>query len=157
MADSATALVGQSLGAEREDLADKFVSLICIINIIAIAIMCVPVFIFSKEVISLFTNDIEVIKQGTVTLRLAAAFEVFFSLYIVISGICRGAGDVKIPLIAGFVGMWFIRLGACYILAYKFNMGVTGIWLGIGIDTVFRGLICIFRVKSGKWKYAYKH
>ena len=45
----------------------------------------------------------------------------------------------------------------CYILAYKFNMGVTGIWLGIGIDTVFRGLICIFRVKSGKWKYAYKH
>ena len=157
LADSATALVGQSLGAEREDLADKFVSLVCIINIIAIAILCVPVFIFSKEVISLFTNDIEVIKQGTVTLRLAAAFEVFFSLYIVISGICRGAGDVKIPLIAGFVGMWFIRLGACYLLAYKFNMGVTGIWLGIGIDTVFRGLICIFRVKSGKWKYAYKH
>ncbi len=157
LADSATALVGQSLGAKREDLADKFVFLVCIINIIAIAIMCVPVFIFSKEVISLFSNDAQVISQGTATLRLAAAFEVFFSLYIVISGICRGAGDVKIPLIAGFVGMWVIRLISCYILAYKFSMGVAGIWLGIGIDTVFRGLICIFRIKSGKWKYAYKH
>ncbi len=156
LADSATALVGQSLGAKNEKLADKFAFIVCVINIIAIAIMCVPVFIFSKFFISIFTNDPLVIQQGAITLKIAAASEVFFSLYIVISGICRGAGDVKIPLIAGFVGMWVIRLASCYLLAYKFNLGVVGIWLGISVDTVFRGLICILRIKSGKWKYAWK-
>ncbi|MCJ7855010.1 MATE family efflux transporter [Lachnospiraceae bacterium NSJ-143] len=157
LADSATALIGQSLGAKEEKLADRFAWLVCVINIIAIALMCIPVFIFSQFVVSLFSNDAEVIYKGTQTLRLAAGAEVFFSLYIVISGICRGAGDVKIPLAAGFIGMWVIRLGCCYLLAYKFGLGVVGIWLGIDIDTVFRGVVCMLRIKGGKWKYAWKH
>ncbi len=156
LADSATALIGQSLGAKKNELADRFARIVCVVNIIAVAAMCVPVFIFSRFAVSLFSNDANVIKDGIVTLRLAAGFEIFFSLYIVISGICRGAGDVKIPLIASFVGMWAIRLGSCYVLAYTFNMGVAGIWLGIGFDTLFRGILCIARIKSGKWKYAYK-
>ena len=156
LADSATALIGQSLGAKEEKLAEKFASLVCIINIIAIAVMCIPVFIWAKPVLSIFSNNTEVIYQGTVTLRLAAAFEVPFSLYIVINGILRGAGDVKTPLAVALIGIWVIRLASCYFLAYILEMGVAGIWLGIGIDSSFRGIFCALRLKSGKWKYAWK-
>ena len=48
---TATALVGQSLGAKRGDLADKFAWNICIIGSVVIVAACIPVAILSGPVI----------------------------------------------------------------------------------------------------------
>ena len=70
-------------------------------------------------------------------------------------GICRGSGDVKFPLILSLCGIWLLRIIPAYIITNIFAFGIIGIELAVGFDVSIRGLICILRLKSGKWKPSY--
>ncbi len=151
-ASSGTTLIGQSLGAKDVKKADNFAKLLFIINSIFILLLCIPIFIFSKEILTLFTPSEETIRLGDIALKMTAGTEVLFSLTVVMGGICRGSGDVKFPLFLSLGGMWIIRLLPAYIFAHAFNMGVIGVELAIAIDVSVRGIICIVRLLNGKWK-----
>ncbi|MCQ4725740.1 MATE family efflux transporter [Anaerotignum faecicola] len=155
-ASTATALVGQSLGADNYSLADKFAGLILKINSIFILSICVPMFIVSPFVLGLFSPDPNVISLGTITFRMTLVTEVFFTISVVASGICRGAGDVKFSLWVSIIGMWVIRIGLAYVMAYPFGLGLIGIWIAVGIDIFIRGILFILRINSGKWKYIWR-
>ncbi|MBQ8638782.1 MAG: MATE family efflux transporter [Lachnospiraceae bacterium] len=148
---TATTLIGQSLGAGNRQLAARFAKSICIISAIVIELVCIPVFLLAKPIVSLLTTDAEVIRLGTQTVQIAAATELFFSFYIIISGIFRGAGDVKFPLVVSLVGMWGLRTGLVWLVTGPLALGVTGVWWAIGADCFIRFLLCLWRLKSGKW------
>lgn len=149
---TATALIGQALGAGRRDLADRFAFSICLIGSTVIVLACIPVAIWSGPIVSLFSNDPQVIALGTQTLFVAAATELFFSFFVIASGICRGAGDVRFSLLVSIIGMWGLRIGLVYLATRPLQMGVVGVWIAIAIDCLIRMILCIGRLKSGKWK-----
>lgn len=148
---TATALIGQSLGARRKDLADKYAKYICIIGSLVILLACIPVTIWSGPIISLFSNDAQVIALGTKTLAIAAATEIFFSFFVITSGIFRGAGDVRFSLFVSVTGMWGLRIGLVYLATRPLKLGVTGVWIAIAIDCLIRSVLCLWRLRSGKW------
>ncbi len=150
-ASSATTLVGQSLGAGDGKLADRFARLLFIINTAFILIICVPMFIFSGQVISLFTPSAETIALGDIALKINAGTEPLFAITVVMGGICRGSGDVKFPLFLSLGGMWLIRLTLAFIFTHFFGFGVIGVEAALGIDVTVRGLLCIHRLLSKKW------
>lgn len=151
---TATALVGQSLGARRRDLADKFALYICLLGSAVILLACIPVTIWSGPIIGLFSNDPEVVGLGTRTLAIAAATEIFFSFFVIACGIFRGAGDVRFSLLVSVLGMWGLRIGLVYIATRPLQLGVVGVWLAIAVDCLLRMVLCIWRLKSGRWKQA---
>ncbi len=151
-AASGTTLIGQSIGASDMKKADEFAKILFIVNTIFIACLCIPIFIFARQIMTLFTPSAETIALGDIALKITAATEVLFSLTVVMGGICRGSGDVKFPLFLSLGGMWIIRLLPAYIFANVLGFGVIGVETAIGIDVSIRGLICIIRLKSGKWK-----
>ena len=154
-ASSGTTLIGQSLGANKPEKAEKFANLLFIINLIFIVALCVPIFIFAEQIIALFTPSAETIELGNIALKIIAATEPLFTLTVVMGGICRGSGDVKFPLILSFFGMWIIRIIPAAVFVWIFGFGVITIEAIIGIDVTIRGLICVYRLKSGKWKPKY--
>ena len=149
---TATALVGQALGAGRRDLADRFAFRICWIGSVVIIAACVPVAIFSKPIISLFSREPEVIALGSKTLFIAAATEIFFSFTVIAGGICRGSGDVRFSLLVSIIGMWGLRIGLVWLAIHPLALGVTGVWLAIAADCFIRMVLCIWRIKSRKWR-----
>lgn len=149
---TATALIGQSLGARRTDLADKFAFYLCLIGSAVIVAACIPVFFLSGPIIHLFSNDPQVIALGTRTLAIAAATELFFSFFVIACGICRGSGDVKFSLAISIVGMWGFRIGLVWLATRPLQAGIAGVWIAIAVDCAIRMLLCIWRLKSGKWK-----
>lgn len=149
---TATALIGQSLGAGRADLADKFAFHICLIGSAVITAACVPVFFLSGPIIRLFSSDPQVIALGTQTLAIAAATELFFSFFVITCGICRGSGDVRFSLMISIIGMWGFRIGLVWLATRPLKAGVAGVWIAIAIDCAIRMILCIWRLKSGKWK-----
>ena len=124
--------------------------------ILKILSICVPMFIVSPFVLGLFSPDPNVISLGTITFRMTLVTEVFFTISVVASGICRGAGDVKFSLWVSIIGMWVIRIGLAYVMAYPFGLGLIGIWIAVGIDIFIRGILFILRINSGKWKYIWR-
>lgn len=148
---TATTLIGQSLGANDKELANRFAKDICIISTIVILLACIPVYLLARPIIDIFTNDAQVLQLGTMTLKIAAATEIFFSFFVVASGIFRGSGDVKFPLFVSLVGMWGLRVGLVWIVVNVLCWGVVGVWIAIAADCLIRTLLCIYRLISGKW------
>lgn len=151
---TATTLIGQSLGANDKALANRFAKDICIISTIVILIACVPVYLLARPIIDIFTNDAQVLYLGTMTLKIAAATEIFFSFFVVAGGIFRGSGDVKFPLFVSIIGMWGLRVGLVWIVVNVLAWGVVGVWIAIAVDCLIRTLLCIRRLMSGKWLHA---
>ena len=149
---TATALVGQALGAGRRDLADRFAFRICWIGSAVIIAACVPVAIFSRPIISLFSREPEVIALGSKTLFIAAATEIFFSFTVIAGGISRGSGDVRFSLLVSIIGMWGLRIGLVWLAIHPLALGVTGVWLAIAADCFIRMLLCIWRIRSRTWR-----
>ena len=106
-----------------------------------------PVAIFSGPIISLFSREPEVIALGSKTLFIAAATEIFFSFTVIAGGISRGSGDVRFSLLVSIIGMWGLRIGLVCLA-----LGVTGVWLAIAADCFIRMVLCIWRIKSRKWR-----
>ncbi len=151
---TATALVGQALGAGKKDLAAKYAYATCLIGSLVIVAACIPVAIFSRPIISLFSSDLQVIDLATQTLAIAAATELFFSFFIIACGVCRGSGDVRFSLLVSIIGMWGFRIGLVYLATRPLQMGIAGVWIAIAIDCLIRMILCIWRLKSGKWMHS---
>lgn len=149
---TATALVGQALGAGRKDFADRFAFRICWIGSAVIIAACVPVAMFSRPIIGLFSREPEVIALGSQTLFIAAATEIFFSFTVIAGGISRGSGDVRFSLLVSIIGMWGLRIGLVWLAIHPLGLGVAGVWLAIAADCFIRMVLCIWRIKSRKWR-----
>jgi Na+-driven multidrug efflux pump len=64
----------------------------------------------------------------------------------------KGAGDVKFTMMTSVISMWTFRIVLGYLFAIPMKLGVAGIWLGMYLDWVVRGILYGWRLKSGRWK-----
>jgi Na+-driven multidrug efflux pump len=119
--------------------------------VILMGLAGVLMFFFSRQLISLFTPDQEVIALGSIGIKIMALSEPFFALSIVITGILRGAGDSKWPFYITAIGMWGVRLIAVYALCYPLGLGIYGAWIAMVLDLAVRGLLSLWRLRSKVW------
>lgn len=153
---AATTLVSQGLGASKPELS-KRLSKYCVIGgVIFMTLMGFVLYFFSRQLITIFTPDAEVIELGGRVLQIEALAQPCFALAMVISGVLRGAGDTKWPFYISVVGMWGIRLGIAYILAYPCGLGLLGAWCGMVADVVVRGVLSLIRYARGKWVHSWR-
>lgn len=150
---AASTLIGQSLGAEKRTLAEEYGKEVRFIGSIVATSIAVIFFLFSKQIVALFSNDPEVIANASVVLKMIAVIQPFQSSQLILAGALRGAGDTKWPLYSTIVGIWGIRIVLAYLFVLGLEWGLIGAWLGICIDQVIRYLIVYWRFKTGKWKY----
>lgn len=146
---AATTLVGQSIGAGRNDLARRYAGLSVLLGIVLMTIAGVLMFLFSPYVFAVLTPDLEVRKLGTQVLRIEAFAEPLYAASIVAAGALRGAGDTRIPSILNLISMWGIRITLAAFLAPFF--GLYGVWIAMCGELCFRGILFLIRLWRGKW------
>jgi MATE family multidrug resistance protein len=93
----------------------------------------------------LFSNDHEVISIASYLLIIAGFFQLSDGAQVIGLGTLRGLKDVKIPTLVTLVAYWIIGLPASYILAFKLNLGVEGIWYGLLIGLSVAALFLFLR------------
>lgn len=151
-AAAATTLVGQSLGAKRPDLAERFGWEIRKLGgILSGAIGLMFVF-FAPYIMMPFTDEAEIIHQGAIALRIIGLVQVSQSTAFILAGALRGAGDTKYPLYATFIGIWGFRVALSLLLVNVLHWGLLGAWLAIAADQLMRSFLIVARYRSGKWK-----
>ncbi len=149
ISSAATAMVGQSIGAGRKDLAKKFSAIAIIFAVLIVLLLAVFMFIYAPFLSSLLTHEDEVIKLSAAVLRIVAFAEPLFALSIVIAGALRGAGDSRGPFYINSTTMWLIRVFS--VILYTKRFGLIGVWLSMSIELVARGLILLIRYLRGRW------
>lgn len=147
--EAATTLIGQSMGAHRQDLTKRFAYMTIALGMLIMAVMGTIMYLFAPEMIGLMTPVEEIRVLGIGALRIEAFAEPMFAAAIVGNCICIGAGDTKIPSVMNFGSMWLIRLSLAAYLAPRY--GLAGVWTAMAIELTFRGLIFLIRIYRGKW------
>lgn len=150
---AATALVGQELGRDSPNDALKNGYICTIIGLIIMSSMGLLFFIAPNLLISLFTDNPQVVSLSTTALRIISICQPFQAISMILCGALRGAGDTKSVLFITFFGIFLIRIPTTYVFLNIFNMGLAGAWIVMTIDLIFRSLLCFYVFRRGKWKY----
>lgn len=149
IADAATTLVGQSIGARRHDLTKRFAWLSVALGVAVMAAMGVCMYAGAPLAMALMTPVAEVRQLGVEVLRIEAFAEPMFAAAIVCYGVFVGAGKTLAPSVMNLVSMWGVRITLAALLAP--TMGLRGVWLAMCIELCFRGLIFLGRLRWGRW------
>ena len=148
IAEAATTLIGQGIGAGQTLLTRSFARMSVGLGIAVMTVMGVLMWIFAPELMSLMSPVEEVIAQGTQVLRIEAWAEPLFAAAIVCNGVFIGAGDTLVPAIMNLGSMWAVRLTLAATLAPKY--GLKGVWTAMAIELTFRGSIFLTRLFTAK-------
>jgi len=148
---AASTLVGQNLGANKPDRAEK-ATWLTVAYISAFLIIVSFIFYFlGAHIIRFFIDDPEVIREGAQYLKIIALFEVFLGFEIVLEGAFGGAGNSLPPMLISVPLTW-ARIPLALLLAHTFGMGSLGIWLAISVTTGLKGIVMALWFRRGKWK-----
>ena len=152
-----TTLVGQSLGAEKPKLAEKFVRTT---QLMGIAVMCLTglgLYVFAEPIIGVFTPDTEVIAIAAVCLRLMAFIQPPQLAAWVFGGALRGAGDTKSIFYITAATNWGIRTLFSVLAIRVFHMDLFSTYVVMTVEIFVRLLFLYLRYHSGKWKTIMKN
>ena len=149
IAEAATTLVGQGIGAGQKLLTRSFAYMSVGLGITVMTVMGVLMFVFAPELMAVMSPVEEIVAQGAAALRIEAFAEPMFAATIVANGVFIGAGDTIVPAIMSLSSMWLVRLTLAASLAPTY--GLRGVWTAMAIELTFRGVIFLVRLFSGKW------
>ena len=137
IADAATALVGQSVGASRKELAKRFAWITTGMGMGIMGLLAILMYAFAPQLMGLLSPDREVIDLGARVLRIEAFAELGYAASIVAYGAFVGAGDTKWPSVMNFTSMWLVRIVPAIFLVKVY--GLVGFWICMAVELTFRG------------------
>ena len=152
LSNAASTLVGQNLGAQRPDRAEKSVWFTARANMIFLGILSIFFIIAPTFFISLFTQEEKVIKIGAECLRIVSFGFIFYGLGMVLVQSFNGAGDTKTPTKINLIAFWMIEIPVAYMLAIHSTLGYRGAFFAIIIAEAIMTCISLILFRMGRWK-----
>ena len=151
-----SAIVGQTLGARRPDLAEKASYMTMRYSLVFMGVVGVILMTLGGQITALFVggeNSGAVVDIARQTMFIFAFAMPGLAVSLSLSGSLRGAGDTRSVLYIMAGSTWIVRLVPAYLLAITFGLGVPGAWLAAIADINVRATIMFFRFRRGKWKH----
>ena len=145
-------VVGQSIGAGRQEEAKYYIVKLAGYAEIAMIISCIFVYIAARPVTVLAGMSEE---STALCMQMILAITIVKPLLWVPSftppnGL-RAAGDVRFSMITATLTMWLCRVALSIFLMRVVKTGPIGVWYGMFADWGVRGVIFTIRFVRGKW------
>ena len=152
LSNAAATLVGQNLGANQPERAEKSVWKTGKYSAYFMGIVSVIYLVFAPTFLGWFSDNTEVVKNGALCLQIIAAGYIFYGYGMVVIQSFNGAGDTKTPTIINFICFWLFQLPIAYISAIWLDLGPVGVFSAITLAEVLIAIIGVILFKKGKWK-----
>lgn len=120
-------------------------------GIIAFINFCI-IFICSKSIAKLFTEDEEVICLFDKLSSFISVFVIFDSFACVANGILRALAMQMIGGTLSLIGYYIVAVPLAVILSFKMDMELLGLWLGNGTGLLLIALTEIWVIYNVDWK-----
>lgn len=151
--NSATTLMGQSLGKRRYDMADNYTRCTRRIGLYTSLVLAACLILFGRTIVSFYNSTPEVIALGGNILFMVAFMQPFQSSQFITAGALRGAGDTRYTAICIFITVLVVRAGLAYIFVTLLDFGLWGAWIALVCDQLLRSLLIVLHYRSGKWRF----
>jgi MATE family multidrug resistance protein len=144
MATAAAVRVGHAVGRRDPEGAACAGMTSIILGVTFMTASGIVFLAFPRHILEAITPDPEVVAKGMMLLWLAACFQVFDGLQVVVTGALRGLGETRTPMLISMVSHWMVGLPVGYVLAFHRGMGITGLWVGLTVGLFVTGLSLLY-------------
>lgn len=145
-------LIGYKVGAREFDKAYHQLLKSLKLSIIITMAITVVIVAVREPILGVFTDNKEIIREGSMVLLLCLILEPGRTFNIVVISSLRAAGDAVFPVKMALVSMWGISVPLAYFLGITMGFGLSGIWIAFIVDEWFRGIIMYIRWRSRVWE-----
>jgi putative MATE family efflux protein len=152
MGSAAATLVGQNLGAQKPERAERSVWITGLSNMVFLGGVTIIFIVFAEPLVRIFTNDPEVVPFGVDCLRYISYGYVFYAYGMVMVQAFNGAGDTMTPTIINLFCYWLLQIPLAYALALPLGMNAQGVFLAITISESTLAVVGILVFRRGRWK-----
>lgn len=109
--------------------------------------------LFPETIIGLFLDLSEpraqaVLALGVGFLAVAALFQILDGAQVIAGSLLRGLSDTRVPMVYTAIGYWAVGFTCSYLLAFVFDLGGIGIWIGWAAGLAASALLLIHRFAS---------
>ncbi len=152
LAVSTATLVGQSLGAKNERLAQLSMRRSCIYALIVMCSFGVLFLLIPGQLAGIFSPEKDVMRLAVLCVMIAAIEQPALAVYMVYAGGLRGAGDTMSPMLITIIGTFFFHIPVAYFFGIVLGWGLPGIWLGAALDWILRAIAVFIMYRRGRWR-----
>jgi putative MATE family efflux protein len=128
---AAMTLVGQNYGADKLDRVAKAAWTSLIYGVALMVLGALVVWLFRDQLMTLFTNDPEVVRLGSAYLNVAVLIFAAYAILMIGSGILQGMKRPVFALVVGLFRHIFGPLVVLWLLDPVLGYGLPGIYWGI--------------------------
>lgn len=152
IANAASTLVGQNLGAEKPERASKSAWYAAYMNMVFLGIVAIFYFIYAESLVRLFSDNEKAIETAILSLKILCSGYVFFGFGMVMTQAINGSGDTYTPTVLNIISFWLIEIPLAYLLAIQFKFDEPGVFWAIVISESILAILAMLYFKSGRWK-----
>lgn len=152
LSNAVSTLVGQNLGANNPERAEKAVWFTAIVNVSYMLIIMLVFQIFPHFLVGFFGTSEISYDVAIRCMQIISLGNLFYGFQMVIGQAFNGAGDTYTPTLLNFIGFWLIEIPLAAFLALKLNWHENGVFYSVFISESILAVISFFVFRRGKWK-----
>jgi putative MATE family efflux protein len=152
MSNAAATMVGQALGAEKPDRAERAVWRAGLFNLFFLGATGAAFVILARPIAGIFTDDVTVLPFASDCLRIIACGFPLYAYGMVFTQSFNGAGDTSTPTIINLAIFWATEIPLAYLLAITFGLGPHGVFLAILASFSLLAVVSGLVFRRGTWK-----
>ena len=140
--------VGQGVGREDPSGARRAAGAGLLLGVGFMTLTAV-LFLLAPELFALiYSDEPEVVALAALLVPLAGVFQVFDGLQVVSSGVLRGVGDTRFPMIMNLLGFWCVGIPVSLWLGFRTSAGPVGLWWGLVAGLASVAVLLLLRIRS---------
>ena len=152
LANAASTMVGQALGAKDPDRAEDAVRLASRMNMAFLGGIGVVFFVAAPAIIGLFGGDALTAGFAERCLRIVSLGFLFYAWGMVVTQSFNGAGDTWTPTLLNLVCFWLWEIPLAFLLAHGLKLGPEGVFAAIAIAYATMAVAAAVLFRRGRWK-----
>ncbi|HKP64807.1 MAG TPA: MATE family efflux transporter [Polyangiales bacterium] len=152
LSNAAATLVGQNLGANKPERAERAVWSVGLYNLIFLGGVSVVFVGLPGPIAGLFTSDPQELRYAVDCLRTVAFGFLCYAYGMVIVQAFNGAGDTRTPTLLNLACFWCFKIPLAYVLALPLGMGPDGVFLSVTAAYSLLALLAVLLFRRGTWK-----
>jgi putative MATE family efflux protein len=152
LSNAAATLVGQNLGAQQPQRAERSVWITGWWTMAFMALVTLVFVTWTPQIIGVFAEDAETRAVGVRALRIISYGYIFYAWGMVTMQAFNGAGDTMTPTWINLVCFWLFEIPLAWILAKQLGWGPEGVFWSIALSYSLSAIVGLYLFRRGSWK-----
>lgn len=144
-------VASQCVGARKYEQVKQYTKKLVMLNYCILFFVVLFMGLFHNQIIGLYKLSPEPAKIAAGLILYHGFAMILWPPAFVIPHALRAANDVAFTMVIAVGSMWIFRIGLAYIFVKIFHAPIISVWVAMSIDWIFRFVVFLWRMLSGKW------